>query len=142
MRLTVEFDREADGRWIADVPKLPGVLVYGRSRKEALANAQALAFDVLASDVRHGRREPRTLMQVQFVARAAWMRRWSAAKARRVLAALLRIGWRVTEQEGSHRRLERDGWEPYTFAFHDRQEIGPVMPAKIAKKTGLRPEDV
>jgi predicted RNase H-like HicB family nuclease len=71
MRLTVEFDREKDGRWIADVPELPGVLVYGRSRKEALANAQALAFDVLASDVRHGRRDPKTLMQIQFVARAA-----------------------------------------------------------------------
>jgi predicted RNA binding protein YcfA (HicA-like mRNA interferase family) len=70
------------------------------------------------------------------------MGRWPATKARLVLAALLRIGWRVTEQEGSHRRLERDGWEPYTFAFHDRQEIGPVMMAKIAKKTGLRPEDV
>jgi predicted RNase H-like HicB family nuclease len=71
MRLTVEFDREVDGRWIADVPALPGVLVYGRSRKEALGKAQALAFDVLASDVRHGRRDPKTLMQVQFVARAA-----------------------------------------------------------------------
>jgi predicted RNA binding protein YcfA (HicA-like mRNA interferase family) len=42
------------------------------------------------------------------------MARWGAAKARRVLAALLRIGWTVTEKEGSHRRLERDGWEPYT----------------------------
>jgi predicted RNA binding protein YcfA (HicA-like mRNA interferase family) len=70
------------------------------------------------------------------------MVRWGAAKARQVLAALLRIGWIVTEQEGSHRRLERHGWEPYTFAFHDRQEIGPVMLAKIAKRTGLRPEDL
>jgi predicted RNA binding protein YcfA (HicA-like mRNA interferase family) len=50
--------------------------------------------------------------------------RWGAAKGRQVLAALLRIGWTMTEQEGSHRRLERDGREPYTFAFHDRQEIG------------------
>jgi predicted RNA binding protein YcfA (HicA-like mRNA interferase family) len=49
--------------------------------------------------------------------------RATAAKARQVLAALLRIGWTVTEQEGSHRRRERAGWEPYTFAFHDRQEI-------------------
>jgi predicted RNA binding protein YcfA (HicA-like mRNA interferase family) len=70
------------------------------------------------------------------------MGRWGAAKARQVLAALLRIGWRVTEQEGSHRRLERDGWEPYTFAFHDRQEIGPAMLARIAKHTGLRPDDL
>ncbi|MGH7298419.1 MAG: type II toxin-antitoxin system HicB family antitoxin [Polyangiaceae bacterium] len=71
MTLTVEFDREADGRWIAEVAALPGVLAYGRTRKEALANVQAVAFAVLASDVKRGRRDPATLMQVQFVARAA-----------------------------------------------------------------------
>jgi predicted RNase H-like HicB family nuclease len=71
VRLTVEFDREEDGRWIADVPQLPGVLVYGRTRKDALAKVQALAFAVLSADVKHGRRDPKTLMQVQFVARAA-----------------------------------------------------------------------
>jgi predicted RNA binding protein YcfA (HicA-like mRNA interferase family) len=70
------------------------------------------------------------------------MARCGAAKARRVLAALLLIGWTVVEQEGSHRRPERDRGEAYTFAFHDRQEIGPVMLAKIAKRTGLRPEDL
>jgi len=71
MRLTVKFDRETDGRWIADVSQLPGVLVYGRSRREALAKAQALAFAVLSSDVKHGRRDPKTLMHVEFVTRAA-----------------------------------------------------------------------
>jgi predicted RNase H-like HicB family nuclease len=71
VKLTVEFDREVDGRWIAEVPDLPGVLTYGRTRKEALANVQAIAFAVLASDVKRGRRDPKTLMRVQFVARAA-----------------------------------------------------------------------
>ena len=69
--LTVDFDREVDGRWIAEVSDLPGVLTYGRTRKEALANVQALAFAVLAADVKRGRRDPKTLMQVHFVARAA-----------------------------------------------------------------------
>ncbi len=46
--LTVEFDREDDGRWIAEVPELPGVLVYGDSRDDALSKAQALALRVLA----------------------------------------------------------------------------------------------
>ena len=67
----VEFDREEDGRWIAEVSDLPGVLAYGRTRKEALANVQAVAFGVLAADVKRGRRDPKTLMQVEFVARAA-----------------------------------------------------------------------
>ncbi len=71
MKLTVEFDLETDGRWIAEVAALPGVLAYGRTRKDALANVQAVAFSVLAADVKQGRREPKTLMQVEFVARAA-----------------------------------------------------------------------
>ena len=48
----------------------------------------------------------------------------------------------VQAQVGSHQRLERAGWPDYVFAFHDREEIGPKMLAKIAKKTGLRPEDL
>jgi len=71
VKLTVEFDRELDGRWIAEVSALPGVLAYGRTRKEALGNVQALAFAVLAADVKQGRREPKTLMQIQFIAPAA-----------------------------------------------------------------------
>jgi predicted RNA binding protein YcfA (HicA-like mRNA interferase family) len=59
-----------------------------------------------------------------------------------VLAALLRIGWRIKRQSGSHRTLERTGWSNYVFAFHDDDEIGPHMLARIAKKTGLRPGDL
>ena len=59
-----------------------------------------------------------------------------------ILAALTRIGWSVKRQSGSHRTLHRRGWPDYVFAFHDRDEIGPVMLARIAKKTGLRPEDL
>ena len=70
------------------------------------------------------------------------MSRWGTAKARLVLAALLRIGWTVVWQTGSHRRLQRDGWPNYTFAFHDGDEIGPGLLSQIAKKTGLRPEDL
>ena len=46
--LKVEFDRETDGRWIADIPALPGVMVYGRTRKQALAAVEALALRVIA----------------------------------------------------------------------------------------------
>ena len=70
------------------------------------------------------------------------MSRWPAAKANRVLAALLRIGWQVKRQSGSHRTLSREGWSDYAFAFHEREEIGPKMLARIARHTGLRPEDL
>jgi predicted RNA binding protein YcfA (HicA-like mRNA interferase family) len=45
-------------------------------------------------------------------------------------------------QSGSHRTLSRTGWPDFTFAFHDRVEIGPRMLAKIAKRTGLNPQDL
>ena len=71
------------------------------------------------------------------------MSRWPATKARRVLAALLRIGWQIKRQVGgSHRILKRDGWHDYVFAFHDKEEIGPRMLARIAKHTGLKPSDL
>ena len=70
------------------------------------------------------------------------MSKWGSAKAARVLAALLRIGWSIKRQSGSHRTLEREGWPNYTWAFHDDVEIGPRMLARIAKHTGLRPEDL
>jgi predicted RNA binding protein YcfA (HicA-like mRNA interferase family) len=67
---------------------------------------------------------------------------WPAAKARRVLAALLRIGWTIKRQTGSHRTLAREAWPNYAFAFHDNDELGPKMLARIAKHTGLKPEDL
>ncbi|MBK8997630.1 MAG: type II toxin-antitoxin system HicA family toxin [Myxococcales bacterium] len=67
---------------------------------------------------------------------------WPTVKARRVLAALLRIGWRIDRQTGSHRVLVRAGWPSFVWAFHDGEEIGPRMLARIAKQTGLTPGDL
>ena len=68
---------------------------------------------------------------------------WPSTKANRVLAALLRIGWVIKRQSGtSHRVLSRQGWPDLVFAFHDHDEIGPRMLARIAKHSGLTPEDL
>jgi len=67
---------------------------------------------------------------------------WGSAKARRVLAALLRLGWTLKRQSGSHRTLARDGWPDFAFSFHEDEEIGPRMLARIAKHTGLTPNDL
>jgi predicted RNA binding protein YcfA (HicA-like mRNA interferase family) len=69
--------------------------------------------------------------------------RWPATRAARVYAALLRIGWQLKrEAKGSHRVLSREGFPDFVWAFHDRDEIGPKMLARIARRTGLRPEDL
>jgi predicted RNA binding protein YcfA (HicA-like mRNA interferase family) len=70
------------------------------------------------------------------------MSQWRSTKARRVLAALLRIGWSVKRQTGSHKILSRPGWRDVVFAFRDKEELGPRMLARIAKVTGLKPEDL
>jgi predicted RNA binding protein YcfA (HicA-like mRNA interferase family) len=67
---------------------------------------------------------------------------WPATKARRVLGALVRSGWVVKRQSGSHRTLARPDWPDVVFAFHDDEELGPRMLARISKRTGLRPEDL
>lgn len=70
------------------------------------------------------------------------MSSWGASKAKRVFAALLRIGWSVKRTSGSHTTLGRSDWPDFVWAFHDGEEIGPRMLARIAKHTGLRPEDL
>jgi len=58
MQLTLTVEREEDGRWIAEVPELPGVLVYGASESEAMAEAEVLALRVLAERIEHGEAAP------------------------------------------------------------------------------------
>jgi predicted RNA binding protein YcfA (HicA-like mRNA interferase family) len=70
------------------------------------------------------------------------MNQWPSAKAKRVLAALHKLGWQLKRQTGSHRTLSREGWPNFVFAFHDSEELGPRMLARIAKHTGLRSEDL
>ena len=70
------------------------------------------------------------------------MSEWPSMRARRVLAALQRLGWVTKRQTGSHRILARPGGPDVVFAFHDNDEIGPRMLARLAKHTGLRPQDL
>lgn len=54
MKLTIDLDREDDGRWIAEALELPGVMCYGQTRDEAISNAERLAIDVIADRIAHG----------------------------------------------------------------------------------------
>lgn len=70
------------------------------------------------------------------------MSAWPSSKGAAVRKALEKIGWKEIRQRGSHRTLARLGYENFVFAFGDSEEIGPVMLARIAKKTGMTPEDL
>ena len=67
---------------------------------------------------------------------------WPSVRARALLQALLRIGWTIKRQTGSHRVLSRSQWPDYVFSFHDGDEVGSRMLARVAKHTGLTPADL
>ncbi len=58
MRLQIEIEREDDGRWLADIPALPGVMAYGATRAEAINKVKVLALRVIADEIEHGERAP------------------------------------------------------------------------------------
>jgi len=68
MTLTIELDREADGRWIAEVQELSGVMCYGQTRDEAIMSVQALALRVIADRIEHGEAQADEAMTLAFVA--------------------------------------------------------------------------
>jgi predicted RNA binding protein YcfA (HicA-like mRNA interferase family) len=65
---------------------------------------------------------------------------WPSVKAKRLLVALLGIGWKVKRQSGSHRTLSREGWADVVFAFHDGEEIGPRISLASPSNLALRRE--
>jgi predicted RNA binding protein YcfA (HicA-like mRNA interferase family) len=71
------------------------------------------------------------------------MGEWPSSRASSVLAALIRIGWRMKRRSGgSHVLLAPDGWTDFVWSFHERDEIGPRMLASVAKHAGLTPRDL
>ncbi len=67
---------------------------------------------------------------------------WSSSKAKKVLKVLLKEGWEIKRIRGSHKVLAKAAYPDFIFAFHDGEEIGPKMLARIAKHTDLKPEDL
>jgi predicted RNA binding protein YcfA (HicA-like mRNA interferase family) len=70
--------------------------------------------------------------------------KWGSSNAKKVRRALAKIGWedKPGKKGGSHQQLVHPNLPEYTWAFHDGDEIGPAMLARIAKHTGLKPEDL
>ncbi len=68
MRLSIETEREADGRWLAEIPELPGTMIYGQTREEAIARVEALALRVIADRLEHGEAVPEVTSAFMVVA--------------------------------------------------------------------------
>ena len=109
----IGLERETDGRWIAEVVELPGVLAYGANQDDAIARVQALALRLIADRLENDE-VGREFRNVSFAAARAT----GQARARLVLAAPLRIGWTVERQTGPRRVLGRPGRHNLVFAVH------------------------
>lgn len=71
------------------------------------------------------------------------MSHWPSTKSRRVYSALIKIGWKPkTKKASSHKQMVHDEWGEATWAFHDGDEIGPKMMARIGKRFHLKPTDL
>ena len=108
MKLTMELDREDDGRWIGEVIELPGVMCYGGVREEAISNVERLAIEVIAGRIAHNEL-PSSALSVSFTI------------PDELLTA--KDGWQVKRQGGSHRVPTRPGCPDYEFSFPDQREI-------------------
>jgi predicted RNase H-like HicB family nuclease/predicted RNA binding protein YcfA (HicA-like mRNA interferase family) len=128
MEFLLEFELEADGRWIAEISELPGVMAYGETQMQASEKAKALALRVLADRIETEGSLPGITDITFFPA----MPQWPSVKASRLRLALNNIGWAVKRQDSSHKTLARTGLPDYVFAFHDNEEIGPRMLARVS----------
>lgn len=103
MNFTIELDQETDGRIIAEIPDLPGVLVYGESKDQAIALAKSACL--ARSGGSSGAWRNRSGNGECLFGRR--MSVWSSVKARRVLSALLKIGWRIKRKRGGSHKVLR-----------------------------------
>ena len=122
MDFILDFEQEEGGRWIAEISELPGVLAYGATPVQAGVKAKALALRVLAERME----QESVLLDISgSLSQHAPMTIWPSVKAPRVLAALLRIGWTVKRQAGSHKILSRPTGRTWFFPFMTARKSAP-----------------
>jgi predicted RNase H-like HicB family nuclease len=138
VELTIEIDREEDGRWIAEALEIPGVMACGDSLEEAVGSAEKLAIEVIADRIKHGEL-PKAALSVSF---RVSIEQVPATKANRILAVLLRIGWRVKRRKGfpSHDRAIPGQTANLPFTTPTRSV--PKNAGSRCKANGPKPEDL
>lgn len=138
-RLTLEVVPEADGRFLAELPGLPGAMAYGNTRDEAVSNVHALALRILAEQ---RARSDLAVAAQRLLPPASSRGTWAPTRARRVLRALTRIGWWVRRSREAELVLAWSGWSDVLWPFSDDEVLGPAALSRIARRTSLTPEDV
>lgn len=138
MNFHIEYEREEDGRWLAEVPEIPGVLTYGATAEEApWPRRRPWRCAPWPSASRQAKVAPS-----QFPSNLPRHDRLAVGKGQVCSGGVVGDWVGNKRQSGSHRTLSRPGWPDYVFAFHEGEKIGPCMLARISKHTGLQPGDL
>ncbi len=133
MSLSVITQQEDDGRWIADIPSLKGVLVYGSTRDEAIAKVKELALQVIEDRIEHRESLP---THAGKKTSTVFENKWESVKPDRLLKGLLGAGWEIKRENDVFKILSREGHPDFVFAFNTGEEIRVRMFDWIVKQSG------
>ena len=139
MSLAVFTERENDGRWIADVPSLNGVLAYGETREDAIEKVKKLALLVIDDRIEHGESLPTHTKKKEFVIKENG---FHSVKAERLLNSLLHSGWEIKRETDFYKVLSREGFPDFVFGFGTDDEIKERILSRITRKNGVVPKDL
>jgi predicted RNase H-like HicB family nuclease len=137
MSLRIITQLEDDGRWIAEVPSLKGVMVYGNTREEAVEKVKELALLVIKDRIEHGESLPAHSGNKSF---AVWEDKFETASPERLFKGLLRAGWSIKREKPRFKVLSKEGQPDFVFAFDENEKIRIRMLDWITK-AGIRPKD-
>jgi predicted RNase H-like HicB family nuclease len=133
MSLTIITQQESDGRWIAEVPSLKGVMVYGDTREEAIEKVKELGLLVVEDRIEHRESLPAHSGNKSFVVVESSFDHVTPA---RLPDALLRSGWVVKRETANFKVLSRHDYPDFIFAFGEDERIRVRMFDWIVKATG------
>ena len=139
MSLAIFTEQENDGRWIAEVPSLNGVLTYGGTREDAIEKVKELALRVIDDRIEYGESLPTHTKKKEFVVKENG---FHPIKAERLLNSLLRSGWKIKRETEFYKILSREGFPDFVFGFDEEEEIKERIFSKITRKNGVVPKDL
>ncbi len=139
MSLTIFIEQENDGQWIAEVPSLNGVLVYGETREEAIEKVKELALNVIDDRIENGESLPTHTKKKEFTIRENV---FHSIKSERLLNSLLCGGWKIKRETDLYKVMSREGFPDFVFGFNEGDEIKERVLSRIVRKNGVVPKDL
>lgn len=137
--MAIFTEQENDGRWIAEVPSLNGVLTYGKTKEDAIEKVKKLALRVIDDRIEHGESLPTHTRKKEFVLKE---NDFHSVKAERLLNSLLRSGWKIKRETKLYKILSHEHFPDFVFGFEENEELKEKILSRITRKNGVVPKDL